>query len=137
MDGRGRFQLPGGTEYDGQFRHGRAEGAGRLIDTTGERYDGGFKAGLRSGVGTTTLPNGRSYPSRWANGQEDERSHLIRIAQNGGKLPGGDDIRIEISINQKTPPLDGDDGTLNPGDLVYRVINDPAAFRIQPANRAD
>jgi hypothetical protein len=132
MEGRGRLQLPGGSEYEGQFRNGRAEGAGTLIDTTGERYEGDFKAGLRSGVGTTTLPNGRSYLSHWANGQESERSHLIRIAQNGGKLPGGDDIRIGIGIEQKFPTLVD---TLDPGDLAYSVVNDPVAFRIRPSSR--
>ena len=130
VQGAGTLKLPGGDEYVGQFRASKANGTGRYIDVTGETYEGPFVAGQRHGRGKTTLPNGRSYNSLWSNGEESERSRLVRVAQSGpgAVVPGGtDDIRIGILVDKNFQSRKTEQG-----DLLYTVSNTPNGLAIRP-----
>ncbi|WP_316224877.1 MULTISPECIES: PAN domain-containing protein [unclassified Bradyrhizobium] len=133
MDGPGKLQLPAGAEYVGRFIKGKASGDGRLIDIAGEVYEGQFVDGKKHGQGKTTLPNGVSYPSYWNNGQEDERSRKVRLAQAGSaNLPDTrDDVRIGISVERRLPP----EVIKNDHALWYNAANTTDGFQIRPANQ--
>lgn len=131
MDGPGKLQLPAGEEYIGRFTKGKADGDGRLIDIAGEVYEGQFADGSKHGRGSTTLPNGISYPSVWNEGQEDERSRKVRLAQAGNTLPDTrDDVRIGVSVERRLPP----DVIKNDDALWYNSANTTDGFQIRPAN---
>ncbi|WP_161494843.1 PAN domain-containing protein [Bradyrhizobium canariense] len=132
MNGAGKLQLPDGSEYVGNFVDGDASGQGRLIDITGELYEGRFAHGRRDGQGITTLPNGISYPSFWLGGQETERSRGVRVAQAGNTaIPTiSDDVRIGIAVDRRLPAqVVGSDRA-----LWYAVSNSAGGFQIRPGN---
>jgi hypothetical protein len=128
MEGQGRLMLPGGDEYIGQMRAGKANGTGRYIEVTGEIFEGRFLDGQRDGIGTTTLPDGNTYRSKWVHGKETEDSRLVRIAQSTGQqVPGGaDDVRLGITID-RTGARDG--------DLLYAASSVGPRLLIRPDNK--
>ena len=109
MEGFGTLMLPGGDEYVGQMRAGKANGTGRYVDITGEIFEGHFVDGQRDGAGTTTLPNANSYRSKWVQGKETEDSRAVRLAQSNGQLaPGAPTTCASASASTRRKARDGD-----------------------------
>lgn len=124
-EGAGRLTLGSGAEYTGRFRGGAAEGAGRFYDVDGEVFEGGFRGGLREGVGVTRLPNGGSYRSEWAGGEELPNSRTVRLAQLGPGQTAQDDVRLGVSV----------DRVESKSTLQYATANTDAGLVIQPGGR--
>eukprot|EP00123_Amoebidium_parasiticum_P000738 comp11623_c0_seq1/m.6127 comp11623_c0_seq1/g.6127 ORF comp11623_c0_seq1/g.6127 comp11623_c0_seq1/m.6127 type:complete len:267 (-) comp11623_c0_seq1:29-829(-) len=62
---RGMEYRSDGSQYVGQYKHGRPHGLGVLHWQDGERYQGQFCDGLREGFGMYTRADGAPYEGQW------------------------------------------------------------------------
>jgi hypothetical protein len=65
-----RLSLGSGI-YEGECRHGKADGQGVQRYTDGEYYSGSFRANLRDGNGTQYLTDGEEVSGHWTGGKLD------------------------------------------------------------------
>jgi len=70
FDGRGLFEAPDGSKYEGDFKVGRFSGKGKLIWPDGENYDGDWKDGNPNGKGIYNFINGDVYDGEFKNGEK-------------------------------------------------------------------
>ena len=86
QEGSGRWTLPNGFQYDGQWKAGKFAGHGVATWFSGEKYDGEWQAGQQTGHGIWTLPNGEKYDGEW---KEDRREgHGVYTWPTGEKYDG-------------------------------------------------
>jgi len=57
-----------GGRYEGEFREGRCNGYGTLVDQNGKRYEGSWKDGCFNGAGSTTTRKGGHYEGEFRDG---------------------------------------------------------------------
>ena len=69
--GVGTEIVPGeaGSQYKGEWVHGKFDGQGSIVNADGSRYDGLFVAGERHGQGHYQFGDGGSYHGEWYMGQ--------------------------------------------------------------------
>tara|TARA_B100000683_G_scaffold267291_1_gene300729 strand:- start:12958 stop:14313 length:1356 start_codon:yes stop_codon:yes gene_type:complete len=68
FDGKGLFESPDGSKYEGGFKDGRFSGAGKLVWPDGENYNGEWKEGNPDGKGIYNFTNGDVYDGYYKNG---------------------------------------------------------------------
>ena len=51
MHGKGKFQWPDGSSYEGDYQHHKKDGHGRFMFASGNYYEGYFENGLQHGKG--------------------------------------------------------------------------------------
>ena len=73
-----------GAFYDGEWRHGKYEGLGRLVQK-GETYDGGFRKGKKHGPGVMNTADGTKWKGIFAN---DEMVQGTKTFVDGRKFEG-------------------------------------------------
>ena len=62
--GAGRKTIWDGSVYEGQFRDGKFDGHGTMVDEHG-RYEGEWKSGMRDGAGKMAFHVGGTYEGPW------------------------------------------------------------------------
>lgn len=70
FDGKGLFDSPDGSKYEGDFKDGRFSGKGKLIWPDGENYNGEWKDGNPDGKGIYNFTNGDVYDGEFKNGEK-------------------------------------------------------------------
>lgn len=67
--GKGKLYAGNGAFYEGYWRNGELQGAGREIEPSGDYYEGGFEANQRQGAGTFVSYTGLlTYSGSWSHG---------------------------------------------------------------------
>ncbi|MCB1168436.1 MAG: hypothetical protein KDK33_19935, partial [Leptospiraceae bacterium] len=66
--GYGRFWMPGGYVYEGQWKANVPDGYGEESQSDGSKYSGQFENGKKQGLGEFVWPDGTVYRGQWANG---------------------------------------------------------------------
>lgn len=87
--GRGKLQLTWqyrgrrlGISFDGEYRHGRANGLGTIVYSNGDRFAGQFENGKRHGEGVFAWVGGTYYKGQFQSG--------LRHGQGKVVFPKGD-----------------------------------------------
>ena len=69
FNGKGLFESPDGSKYEGSFKDGRFSGEGKLLWPDGENYFGEWKEGNPDGKGIYNFANGDVYEGDYKNGK--------------------------------------------------------------------
>ena len=72
--------------YDGEWKSGRMDGAGKYLFRDGKTYVGRFVAGKQEGEGTAEYPGGQKYIGNWTNGRYEGRGETTLLG--GSKYVG-------------------------------------------------
>ena len=70
FNGKGLFESPDGSKYEGDFNDGRFSGKGKLIWPDGENYNGEWTDGNLDGRGIYNFTNGDVYNGEFKNGEK-------------------------------------------------------------------
>ena len=83
--GQGKYTLPDGTSYEGNWKNNKQHGQGTLTCSNGSVYEGEWVDGKRHGQGTLTWPDGTSYEGEWVDDKQHGRGTLTEkgITVNG------------------------------------------------------
>lgn len=95
--GKGKLYTGSGGFYEGYWRSGELQGAGREIEPNGDYYEGGFEANKRNGAGTFVSYTGLlTYSGSWSHGirhgfGQENASGIVYEGpfQNGHKTGNG------------------------------------------------
>lgn len=85
-NGKGYERYKNSNVYEGDFKDGKAHGAGLFTWNTGETYDGQWEKGLKNGYGVWRGTEGEYYIGEW----KDSRTHGkgMYVWSNGDKYEG-------------------------------------------------
>ncbi len=117
---------PTAKKYEGEMKHGRMDGHGKLTQVAGDVYEGEFRDGERNGRGKQTWFNRNTYEGMWKDGLPDGRG---TYEWHGGNSYTGDWVKgrqqgkgIFTFINGNTYEGEFRDGLIN-GRGRYRWVN--------------
>ena len=109
-DGAGRLRLSTGLVYEGGWRDGAMAGEGLIRFVNGEAFEGGFAAGSPDGVGRLTTPNGRVWRSVWRDGAEVERAPVGQGQQFAEAGSVDVDVYLDSRLNDQFRSGQDEDG---------------------------
>jgi hypothetical protein len=85
-------QLPDGSIYRGEFKHGKFDGGGVLRWANGDEYSGEFRRGMMHGSGELIWSNGDRYTGEFTNGMMQGKGELVKA--------NGDIYRGEFALGK-------------------------------------
>ena len=68
-NGLGKYTMPDGFTYEGQWKDDQIQGKGVARYPTGQIFEGFFKQGVPDGEGTMTFSDGTKYEGSWLDGK--------------------------------------------------------------------
>jgi len=82
--GEGRENLPDGSYYEGQFRHFKRDGKGKLVMSADgvEYYEGQFAREAMDGFGIRKWRDGSYYEGQWSAGRKDGEGRFVDATSN-------------------------------------------------------
>jgi hypothetical protein len=83
MMASGYEKMPGGAQYEGEYKDGFRDGHGIWLSAKGDSYDGEWKNGWRDGAGVAEYDLGGRIEGRWSKGRP-EASNKVTYA--GGRV---------------------------------------------------
>ena len=93
VSGYGKYTLPNGDIYEGDWNGDKRTGKGKMTYISGQIYEGDWKDDKRVGRGKLTLPNGQIYEGDW---KDDKRNGQGKLTWPRNQVYEGawtDDVR--------------------------------------------
>ena len=126
LEGAGRMTSSSGESYEGNFVAGRRDGQGRQVFATGDSYAGNWKADVIEGMGNMTYANGDRYEGAF---KDDRREgHGVLVRHDGSRFEG--EFRNDEPVGAVAPPADA--ARAAPAQIA-RAVPSPPAPRNQPS----